>query len=510
MDWRHSPHFRRGLRSAGWSSIDFIVLPLLWLATTPFFVASLGVDEYGIWMLANALVGFSGVATLGLGDATVRSVAMHAAAGDVPGVREIVRLTSGWCMSLGLVVGALLWVLSPTLAVDVFAVSEASRNSAVDALRMSALAVVVRMSDVAPTAVIQGLERFDLSAKIRIPVSILTMLVNVLLVGMGFPISTLVLSTSGVLALGCICKMIVVKRNLLPGVRFFSTRLLQFPDDLRSFAFSSWLQGLSGILFGQLDRLLVASLLGTRSLSYYSVCVQFSQQIHSLLAQTLSFLLPLASAQHERGASRSIKRIFFTATNLTTLAAVGMGIPVFLLSHEILDLWMGSVFARESAELLRMFVVVFTLLSTSIVPHYVMNATGYYRLNAILSCSGGIVAALFSLYMIPTFGLLGAAVSRLFTLPLSIAGRTLVHFKVLDDRRWFAALPVFLPITALFLLLAFLDRASFMNSMDLPSRLIAAVVCTAIGTGLVGFILFLINQDPEVGKERPSLRETVL
>ena len=69
-----SEEFRRSLRNASWSILDYLVLPLLLLLVTPFLVFKLGIGRYGVWMLVNALTGTRGVFNLGTGDATIKYV----------------------------------------------------------------------------------------------------------------------------------------------------------------------------------------------------------------------------------------------------------------------------------------------------------------------------------------------------------------------------------------------------------------------------------------------------
>src|ERR1035438_6753012 len=55
---RRSPKFQRSLRNSSYSLADYLLLPVLWIVATPIFLRRLGVDQYGIWMLVNTVMGF--------------------------------------------------------------------------------------------------------------------------------------------------------------------------------------------------------------------------------------------------------------------------------------------------------------------------------------------------------------------------------------------------------------------------------------------------------------------
>ena len=495
---------RAGLQNAGWSSVDYAIVPLLWLLTTPYFIQSLGPDQYGIWMLVNAFVGFSGMANLGLGDATIRFIAQYRASSDDKAIANVIRLTFMVYAVLCTVLPVLVCLSAPLLVSDVFSVHQDSAAMAVTALRVGGVAIAIRLLDSIPTSILHGYERFDLSAKIRIPTAILTMMLNVLLVFLGYSVVELTVASVTILVAGALVKAAFAKRLLSPAFAFSGTSVRSNSREVTSFAVYSWLQAVGGTMLGQADRLLVASLIGTRTLAYYAICVQFSQQIHALLAQALSFLLPMVSALRIDGDTGRISRTYFASANIVVVVATILGIPAFLLSHEILETWIGPSFASEAELLFRAFVVVFTLLSTSIVPHYIMNALGFHRLNTILALSGGIVITLATWWLVPAMGMIGAALARFLSLPISVVGRTILHFKVIDDKRWNAGLILFLPILLLFALLGFLQELSILEGLNGWARAGVVAMLTLVGSGLVGVFLLAFNRKGNGTTDSPT------
>jgi len=285
----------------------------------------------------------------------------------------------------GLGAAGLFYCCSPLLVTHLFKIDTGNWQLAITALRLSGAGLLVRMVDEALVACLHGCERFDLAAKVSIPINILSVLLNLFLMSRGYGIipllaGTIVMITVGALVKAYLCHVhLIGLGNPLPT---FSTESLR---EMFSFGFYSWLQGVSAILLHQTDRLLIAALLGTTPLTYYAVSLQLAQQIHSILARGSAFLFPLASAFTERQSWQQLRHIYYRALTFVTLAAIALGLPLFFLADTILELWMGAAFAQQATPILRVLIFAMVMLSTSIVPSYFLNGAGWVRFSAAAS-----------------------------------------------------------------------------------------------------------------------------
>jgi len=490
-----SDTLRRGARNAGWGAGEYLILPLLYLVTTPFLVSGLGTAEYGVWMLTNAIVGFTGMVGFGLGDATVRFVSQSKGRGDVAAASSIVRTTLAWYLVLGCAAGVLVYTLTPTLVHSVFRIEPDGTETAEAALRISAVAIFLRLIESALTATIHGFERYDVAAKIGIPVQIAGVIAAVVIVLTGGGVVGIVAVGAVITAVSVFARFVIVKRLFFPSfslVPGFDTPLTR---SLLSYGVFTWVQGGGSILLGQVDRLLVASLAGTTSLTYYAVCVSVAQQIHAVLARGAAVLLPMTSSSAERGDTGTIRQLYFQSMNVVVVSALLLAIPLFLLSHPFLSLWMSPLFADKASGVLELLTLTFALLATSIVPHYIMNATSFYRLNTILGLSSGALSTLLAFLLISPLGIAGAALSRLLTLPVSLAGRRAVHRKVLLDGRPHGPFIVFVPVLATFAILAGLKWGTALHMAGFPETVIAALIAMAILAPASWFFLREFNSE---------------
>jgi O-antigen/teichoic acid export membrane protein len=174
------------------------------------------------------------------------------------------------------------------------------------------------------------------------------------------------------------------------------------------------LQALAAVVFSYADRFLVAAILGTAPVAIYVLCVQATQPIHGVAAAAFNFVFPHISSRHEAGEIDGPRRVF----RLALLSSVGLSLvlaaPLVLLGKPLLTLWMGSQFAKQSYLVLGVLAVAYTILAINIVPHYTLLALGSVRFVSVVNIAGGILSLVAAAFLIPSFGLLGAAAGRLF------------------------------------------------------------------------------------------------
>jgi O-antigen/teichoic acid export membrane protein len=447
IDPKHgSDDSRRSLRNAAYNSADYLLLPVLWLVSTPIFVSRLGTDRFGIWMLVNTVMGLSGVMAFGLTDATIKYVSKYRSLADEAGVVRVVRSTLTMYGLLGVVTAMIVFFIAPFLVNHVFRVEAQNTVLAISALQIGGMGIAVRFFDSVFQSAIYGYERYDLAARVTMVTNSLTIGINVLLVLVGYGLIGVLVNTFGWIVAGGCCKAWLAKNMLIRSLLLRPVLDRATLKEIFSFGIYSWVQSIGGILLGQVDRLLVASLLSTTALSYYAICLQLAQQIHSLLARTTSFVFPLASAIKEMGNIDRLRRIYFKGLNFTTVAAIAIGLPLFMCSHGILSLWIGQAFADEASSILRVLVFAMCVMATSIVPYYYLNGTGFVRLNTLFALISGSIVAVASFLLIPCLGIIGAAWARTANTPTGIIARTILHYKVLSDRRWYAGISIVLPV----------------------------------------------------------------
>ena len=443
--------FRTSLRNSAWNTGEYILLGIFWLALTPFFVNRLGVDRYGIWMLANSLIGIMSIMGVGLKEATIKCISSHLANNNINGIMRVVRSTLTIQGILGFPLIIVAYFAPPLIVSHVINIKLEDVHLAIIAIRIVCLGRAVGFFDSVFISVLQGYQRHDLNAKVVMVANIITLLVNFGLVLLGYGVAEMLSATIVIMALSGVAKAFVVWRILLPSLHLYPLFEMSVLKELFGFGIYSWIQEIGNLLFNHADRLIIASFLDSSALTYYAVCSQLAQQIYAILNHGVSFLFPFSSTIQEKGNLALMRIVYFKATNFVVIASIGLSIPLFLFAFNILLLWMGIGFANEATNVLRVLTVVYSLLATSIVPYHFMNGTGFVRMNSVCCFLRGIVVGLFTVCLVPSFGIIGAASGRLFSILIDVIGRTGFHYKGLADQCWYAGLRAIVPVLLVFL-----------------------------------------------------------
>ena len=477
---------RSGIRNAGFSSADFLLRPVLFLVATPILVSRLGAADYGLWVLALSVAGLGGLVSLGLGDATVRFVARYRALGDDAGAARVVRSTLGMYLVLGAIAAAAVYAVAP-LYVGTLVDLEGREALAAAAIRIAGIGIGIQFLGAVFQAALHGYERYDLAAMPSMIAGSLTVIVNVALVLSGYGILAMLVAGLAFSLADAVARAVIARRTVLP-------RLIPLPSldratlrEVLGYGVFSWLQAVGGTLLAHLDKFIVASVLGPAPLAVYGVCLQLTSLIHGLGARAIGFVFPLSSALHERGDADRLRRLYFHGQTAASVIAVSLSVPVFLFAPQILTVWMGADFAAAGADVLRVLAVAFALLATSTVPFYFMNGTNFVRLNTAFALASGVVVAAAAVVLVPALGLIGAAWARLAGIPVSLVARTILHRRVLADRRWYGSLATYVPVATAFALAAALSGA-VTAGVALPWWVLWGVVAGAAG-GLFALVL---------------------
>ena len=410
---RASRNFRESAGNASYSIAEYIAQPLSMLAAAPYLVHKLGLPQYGIWMLVSAILGSMGTLSTGFGDATVKYVSTYRGQNDSAGVERTIRATLTINTLLGGLFGLLVWIGAPFAVDHLFKIEIALRSASLQAIRISAIILVVRSIESVFVSTLRACERYGPPVKLNVFLRTIVVVSAVVLAAMGrgvpeIMLATLFWSTLIVVLQAMAARKVVGPINPLPTLERKALA------EVFSFGCYSWLQALAAVGFIYADRFLVAAVLGTAPVAIYSLCVQVSQPIHGLAAAAFNFLFPHISSRHEAGEIHGPRRVFRWAFLANVVLSTVLAAPLILFGKPLLTLWMGPQFAQQAYLVLAILAVAYLILAVNIVPHYMLLAFGNVRFVSILNMVGGIVSLGAVAIFVHPWGLVGAAVARLF------------------------------------------------------------------------------------------------
>jgi O-antigen/teichoic acid export membrane protein len=401
-------HALRHLRNPFWAMLEYGWYPLLLFASTPWFLHRLGTQQYGHWMLLSATVNFGGILNAGTGAATIKSVSaglgrMH---------QSMVTETTRRSLALALLGGGILALL--VLAIFWFGgnafLDRMGDQSLVRTTGVAAAALLwVEQLDNVFSSSLKGAEHFGLAARIEMTSKTVQILAAALIL---IPIPNLRGLYTALLVVALFrltAKAITTKLTLhLTSLR----PTLSGVSEIFHFAKWGWLQGIGGTLFSVADRMLVGSLLGANSLTYYSIASQLTMQIHATAAAGLSVIFPRVSRQLEGNAPFSLRRIASLAMAANFLMSSVLAGILIVFGHRLLNLWIGESSATHVLVVLPWLTIAYWLLAINVVPYYLLLGMGKMRFIGLTVLLAGILAVLSMYYATLHYGLAGTPVGR--------------------------------------------------------------------------------------------------
>jgi len=120
----------------------------------------LGAAEYGLWMIATALISAGGIVASGFCDACIQRVAQLRGAGELDSVPATVRSMLGINLALGTILALAMWIAS-SLAARHIAISQLTPpKECLLALRIASVAILLRAIESVAVGAQRAFERY--------------------------------------------------------------------------------------------------------------------------------------------------------------------------------------------------------------------------------------------------------------------------------------------------------------------------------------------------------------
>lgn len=396
-------------------------LPLLLaLVLTPILVHQLGIERWGLFTLALALVGVFGIFDFGVGQALTRALSERIGAGQEEDAADLVGSALAVLLGISLVGAALLWGLVPLLVERVLLVPAELQAQAVSGLRVLTAAAPLVVVNAALWGVLAAYQRFRAANLVTIPVSIFYYLGPVLVLLVWDSLTAVMLALVACRLANTLSYAWLV-RPLLPGFSLRRIRLRLVGPLLR---IGGWMT-FSGTLTQALlyaDRFLIGSLLSLAAVAYYATPLDLVLRVWILpvaVAQTLlpaiasSFAtLPKQTAGLLRRGALAIMVLVFPASLLLAGGA-----------REILWLWLGADFAAGGMRVLQILGVGIFFSCVAFAPASLIDAIGRPDVTARFALVQALLFLPLSALLLLWQGIEGAAVAWALRAATDCAGK---------------------------------------------------------------------------------------
>jgi O-antigen/teichoic acid export membrane protein len=400
------------LSNAVYGVLDYTAYPIGMLLTAPVLLRHLGTTEYGLWALATAVVSTGSIIASGFGDANIQYVAKARSCGDIEAVGRAVRGTMGINLLLGVVLALISWILVPHVIGRIVSSNPGSQYECLWSLRVASLLILVRAIESVCISTQRAFERYGAAIRISVLARMLTLLAAVPLAYLGMGVVGIMVGTGVLITVGTIAQLVRLHQHLgttslLPSFDRSATTALF------SFGIFSWLQAVSGVVFTQVDRLMLGVSLGATAVTAYVLCVQMAQPIYGIAAAGLHFLFPHLAGLQTTAKSSVLKEAVVSALAFNVAFVAVAATTVLLFGHAVLYKWVGASIAEKSVKIFAPIVWGFALMGLNVTGYYSMLALGRVRTVTMLGVVGGATMVSLMVLLLPNMGIMGLVVARL-------------------------------------------------------------------------------------------------
>jgi len=255
--------------------------------------------------------------------------------------------------------------------------------------------------------------------------------------------------------------------------------------------FGGWvyLGGISTLLLGRVNSLILTTFRGSVALPFYEVPQRVFSMVHEALARQARFLFPMLSSYGEKAAIQ-IQQVEDRLRWLVALGSAFLYMCIASVGPHLLGFIIGPEFAEQVKLPLYLACIQGFFQAQDIVPYYNSWALGEGKPNSIIGLLQGALVAATSFLLIPKYGFLGASIAQLWVIPLVIVHNFWVSKIISEGTSPYKWLKSF--ISPSLMIIAWIFVAAVLRQAT-SQNFIFILLSTVLG-GVIGFIILIFTE----------------
>jgi O-antigen/teichoic acid export membrane protein len=277
---------------------------------------------------------------------------------------------------------------------------------------LTGLHMAIALMVVPPSAVLRGLQRYDLHNTIIVVNSIVegAAVAGVLLAG--FRVVGMLVAMIVVNGLTGLATIVLVKRiagDIPLGVRGAHRTAFR---RIVSFSSSMFAIQLGSRMYNKSDEFVIAAAYALSGVTPYALARKIAELCEMVAAQFAGVLLPFASELDASDDRIALRKLYVTASRVALATVVPIAAIAGVTGSDILRLWVGPEYARYSI-LIVMLAAAAVLMTSQRPAVEVLMGMAQHRIVAITSVIAGVCNIVVSIVLLRRFGLVGVALGTL-------------------------------------------------------------------------------------------------
>ncbi|VXA57017.1 putative O-antigen transporter [Acinetobacter proteolyticus] len=382
---------------AGFAIPTIIAIPALGV-----LARQLGLENFGLFTLAFAVVGYASIFDGGLTRAVIREIAIFR--DDLEKQKQIFSTASIVVLILGLIASCFLY-FGATSLIKLLKVSDGNLIDAKVAFQLLAFIMPIYLLNQIWLAYLEGLEKFgNINIQRTISSSVLALLPLIFCL-----IDATLVNAIWGLVIGRIFSLLltffVCKKMIInSGLGFYE------PVFKRLVAFGGWLT-LSNIIspiMVYFDRFVISNIMGASKIAFYTAPAEGVARLGNIPFALARALFPKLSNSQDPVEKKRLEQQSYFLVSLVCLPIVILGI---LLSDFIMTIWMGAEYAGTSANVFKILLIGFLFNALAQIPYALLQSQGKAKTTALVHLSEVLPYLLLLFFLTFHYGVIGTAIA---------------------------------------------------------------------------------------------------
>lgn len=316
---------------------------------TRFFLAKLGQDRYGVWLLiGGSILHYGPLLNMGLNSAVNRYIPVYLAKNDNQGIQRVINTTLLFYLVLALLLGGVSIVLHYNIG-SWFTIKPELVPTAAALILVVGFSCALAMPLQLYSAVLSGLQRYDIINLAMLTTLLLRTVLLVVLLSWGYGLLTLGI-TFGLSEITMRALQFVSVKKLLPqaslSLAYTDFGLLR---EMLSYGLNTFLYATGAIVIYQASNIVIGIFMGTAEISQFFIASAGILLLSHFLEAFTAAIKPAVSELDARDDQLRVKEISFLTQKYSLLLLIPGIWFLVIMGRDFLQVWVGDEFPDPSS-----------------------------------------------------------------------------------------------------------------------------------------------------------------
>lgn len=382
------------------------IIPLVY---TPLMLKMLGQSEYGLYSLANSVVGYLSLLSFGLGSTIIRYISKYRAEGDKEKEEKVI----GLFIIIYVLIGIIIIILGYILSINVNTIFE--KGLTIEEIQKIKILINIMAFNLAIsfpisvlTSIIVAHEKFIYRQLLNMLSSIISPCANIVALYLGYGSVGMCLAATLIQFIilplsGLYCFKVL---DILPKFNNLPFCLLKEIFGFSAFVF---LGSLVDMMFWATDKIILGMLASTTQVAIYNVGAQFNTMMTNLSTAFSGVLTPKVTIMvTKKNDNKELTSLFIKVGRIQyyIIALALSGFIVF--GKQFIDIWVGNGYLDAYyIALITLIPLMIPLIQNTGLS--ILLAENKHRFRSIVYFIIAVFNVVFTYILVPKFGAIGAA-----------------------------------------------------------------------------------------------------